>query len=72
MEIVKIKANSSPDLMSKTRHTHQVACPPRLMRVETHPNGGASVVYLHQRDVDMLSAPQQESLAKEFLKVHII
>ncbi|XP_026731059.1 uncharacterized protein LOC113496134 [Trichoplusia ni] len=41
----------------------------RLMRVETHPNGGASVVYLHQRDVDMLSAPQQESLAKEFLKL---
>ncbi|KAJ8707489.1 hypothetical protein PYW08_010741 [Mythimna loreyi] len=41
----------------------------RLMRVETHPNGGASVVYLHQRDVDMLSAPQQEVLAKEFLKL---
>ncbi|XP_035456675.2 lysine-specific demethylase RSBN1L [Spodoptera frugiperda] len=41
----------------------------RLMRVETHPNGGASVVYLHQRDVDMLSAPQQEALAKEFLKL---
>ncbi|XP_063543034.1 lysine-specific demethylase RSBN1L [Cydia strobilella] len=41
----------------------------RLMRVDTHPNGGASVVYLHQRDVDMLSASQQESLAKEFLKL---
>lgn len=41
----------------------------RLMRVETHPNGGARVVYLHQRDVDMLSASQQESLAKEFLKL---
>ncbi|CAB3258672.1 unnamed protein product [Arctia plantaginis] len=41
----------------------------RLMRVETHPNGGASVVYLHQRDVDMLNAQQQESLAKEFLKL---
>ncbi|XP_075986904.1 uncharacterized protein LOC142983776 [Anticarsia gemmatalis] len=41
----------------------------RLMRVETHPNGGASVVYLHQRDVDMLNTQQQESLAKEFLKL---
>ncbi|XP_038219093.1 uncharacterized protein LOC119837552 [Zerene cesonia] len=41
----------------------------RLMRVETHPNGGASVVYLHQNDVDMLSATQQEALAKEFLKL---
>lgn len=41
----------------------------RLMRVETHPNGGASVVYLYQHDVDMLSAIQQEELAKEFLKV---
>ncbi|XP_028044091.1 round spermatid basic protein 1-like protein [Bombyx mandarina] len=41
----------------------------RLMRVETHPNGGASVVYLHQRDVDMLGEQQQQSLAKEFLKL---
>ncbi|CAG5058268.1 unnamed protein product [Parnassius apollo] len=41
----------------------------RLMRVETHPNGGASVVYLYQHDVDMLSEHQQESLAKEFLKL---
>ncbi|XP_046973881.1 uncharacterized protein LOC124540406 [Vanessa cardui] len=41
----------------------------RLMRVETHPNGGASVVYLNQQDVDMLSPPQQETLAKEFLKL---
>lgn len=41
----------------------------RLMRVETHPNGGASVVYLHQRDVDALNAQQQEVLAKEFLKL---
>ncbi|CAH0599169.1 unnamed protein product [Chrysodeixis includens] len=41
----------------------------RLMRVETHPNGGASVLYLQQRDIDMLSAPQQEALAKEFLKL---
>ncbi|XP_060807613.1 lysine-specific demethylase 9 [Amyelois transitella] len=41
----------------------------RLMRVDTHPNGGASVVYLNQRDVDMLSVHQQESLAKEFLKL---
>ncbi|KAL0859452.1 hypothetical protein ABMA27_010622 [Loxostege sticticalis] len=41
----------------------------RLMRVETHPNGGASVVYLHQRDIDMLNAQQQEVLAKEFLKL---
>lgn len=41
----------------------------RLMRVETHPNGGASVVYLHQRDVDMLNTQQQEALAKEFLKL---
>lgn len=37
--------------------------------METHPNGGASVVYLYQHDVDMLSAIQQEELAKEFLKV---
>ncbi|CAH2243720.1 uncharacterized protein LOC120634459 [Pararge aegeria] len=41
----------------------------RLMRVETHPNGGASVVYLYQHDIDMLSPTQQESLAKEFLKL---
>ncbi|XP_047519472.1 uncharacterized protein LOC125059206 isoform X1 [Pieris napi] len=41
----------------------------RLMRVETHPNGGASVVYLHQNDVDMLGPVQQEALAKEFLKL---
>nr|XP_049705735.1 lysine-specific demethylase 9 [Helicoverpa armigera] len=41
----------------------------RLMRVETHPNGGARVLYLQQRDVDMLSATQQEALAKEFLKL---
>ncbi|CAK1546767.1 unnamed protein product [Leptosia nina] len=41
----------------------------RLMRVETHPNGGASVVYLHQNDVDMLGPTQQEALAKEFLKL---
>ncbi|XP_045539586.1 uncharacterized protein LOC106716681 [Papilio machaon] len=41
----------------------------RLMRVETHPNGGASVVYLYQHDIDMLSEHQQESLAKEFLKL---
>lgn len=39
------------------------------MKVETHPNGGASVVYLYQRDVDMLSESQQALLAKEFLKV---
>ncbi|GBP26686.1 Round spermatid basic protein 1-like protein [Eumeta japonica] len=41
----------------------------RLMRVETHPNGGASVVYLNQRDVDTLNEQQQEALAKEFLKL---
>ncbi|KAJ2940974.1 hypothetical protein O0L34_g13100 [Tuta absoluta] len=41
----------------------------RLMKVDTHPNGGASVVYLYQRDIDMLSQPQQEALAKEFLKL---
>lgn len=42
------------------------------MRVETHPNGGASVLYLNQRDVDMLNAHQQEALAKEFLKVRFL
>ncbi|XP_048486685.1 uncharacterized protein LOC105386526 [Plutella xylostella] len=41
----------------------------RLMVVETHPNGGAGVVYLQQRDVDALPPPQQRALAQEFLKL---
>lgn len=39
--------------------------------MDTHPNGGASVLYLQQKDIDMLSPHQQNLLAEEFLKVYI-
>lgn len=39
--------------------------------MDTHPNGGATVLYLQQKDMDMLSPNQQNSLADEFLKVSI-
>lgn len=44
----------------------------RLIYSDTHPNGGATVLYLLQKDVDMLSPHQQTALAEEFLKVNFI
>lgn len=37
--------------------------------MDTHPNGGATVLYLQQKDIDTLSPHQQNLLAEEFLKV---
>ncbi|XP_014245007.1 round spermatid basic protein 1-like protein isoform X2 [Cimex lectularius] len=41
----------------------------RLIRIETHPNGGASVVHLYQEELNSLSSSEIKELAKEFFKV---
>ncbi|XP_077287991.1 uncharacterized protein LOC143912577 [Arctopsyche grandis] len=44
----------------------------RLIYMDTHPNGGATVLYLQHKDLEMLSPNQQNSVAEEFLKLVFI
>ncbi|KAK3909469.1 Lysine-specific demethylase RSBN1L [Frankliniella fusca] len=41
----------------------------RYMHIETHPNGGASVVHMYQEDLNHLTAEQMNELSDEFFKV---
>lgn len=41
----------------------------RFMHVETHSNGGASVVHMYQKEISHLSKEQMKELASEFFKV---
>ncbi|GLV45128.1 uncharacterized protein CBL_14299 [Carabus blaptoides fortunei] len=40
----------------------------RYMHVETHPNGGAAVIHMYQKDIEHLSRDQVKELAYEFFK----
>uniref|UniRef100_A0A182VPG2 Round spermatid basic protein 1-like protein n=2 Tax=Anopheles merus TaxID=30066 RepID=A0A182VPG2_ANOME len=41
----------------------------RFMRVEVHPNGGASVVHMYQDEISVLSEVEMEELVQEFFQV---
>lgn len=41
------------------------------MRVETYPNGGASVIHMYQDEIQNLSSNEIQDLANEFFKVYI-
>nr|CAD7398883.1 unnamed protein product [Timema poppensis] len=41
----------------------------RFIRIETYPNGGASIVHMYQDEIDVLSKEEMEELAVEFFKV---
>uniref|UniRef100_T1HC80 Uncharacterized protein n=1 Tax=Rhodnius prolixus TaxID=13249 RepID=T1HC80_RHOPR len=41
----------------------------KLMRVETYPNGGASVIHMYQDEIQNLSSNEIQDLANEFFKV---
>ncbi|KAK9496876.1 hypothetical protein O3M35_012903 [Rhynocoris fuscipes] len=41
----------------------------RFMRVETYPNGGASVIHMYQEELQSLSPTEIQELASEFFKV---
>lgn len=49
----------SPDLYRYSQYMH----------IETHPNGGASVVHMYQEELDHLSKDQLNELSDEFFKV---
>ncbi|CAG2052914.1 unnamed protein product [Timema podura] len=40
----------------------------RFIRIETYPNGGASIVHMYQDEIDVLSKEEMEELAEEFFK----
>lgn len=40
----------------------------RYMHVETHPNGGAAVIHMYQKEIEHLSRDQVKELAYEFFK----
>ncbi|XP_053696921.1 uncharacterized protein LOC128744144 [Sabethes cyaneus] len=41
----------------------------RFMRIEVHPNGGASVVHMYQDEISVLSESEMEELVSEFFSV---
>uniref|UniRef100_A0A182JNW3 Round spermatid basic protein 1-like protein n=1 Tax=Anopheles christyi TaxID=43041 RepID=A0A182JNW3_9DIPT len=41
----------------------------RFMRVEVHPNGGASVVHMYQDEISVLSETEMDELVQEFFQV---
>ncbi|XP_058124449.1 uncharacterized protein LOC131282889 [Anopheles ziemanni] len=41
----------------------------RFMRIEVHPNGGASVVHMYQDEIGVLSEVEMEELVQEFFQV---
>lgn len=41
----------------------------RFMRIEVHPNGGASVVHMYQDEISVLSETEMEELVDEFFEV---
>lgn len=41
----------------------------RFMRIEVHPNGGASVVHMYQDEINVLSDTEMEELVNEFFQV---
>ncbi|XP_055636275.1 uncharacterized protein LOC129775496 isoform X2 [Toxorhynchites rutilus septentrionalis] len=41
----------------------------RFMRIEVHPNGGASVVHMYQDEINVLSESEMEELVNEFFEV---
>lgn len=41
----------------------------RFMRIEVHPNGGASVVHMYQDEINVLSETEMEELVNEFFEV---
>ncbi|KFB39734.1 hypothetical protein ZHAS_00007426 [Anopheles sinensis] len=41
----------------------------RFMRIEVHPNGGASVVHMYQDEIGVLSEIEMEELVQEFFQV---
>ncbi|XP_055597958.1 uncharacterized protein LOC129747675 [Uranotaenia lowii] len=41
----------------------------RFMRIEVHPNGGASVVHMYQDEINVLSESEMEELVDEFFQV---
>lgn len=43
----------------------------RFIRIETYPNGGASVVHMYQDEIDCLNKTEMDELAKEFFKVSV-
>lgn len=44
----------------------------KFIRIETYPNGGASVVHMYQDEIQGLSVEEMEELATEYFKVSII
>lgn len=43
----------------------------RFIRIETYPNGGASVVHMYQDEIQSLSATELEELVTEYFKVSV-
>lgn len=41
----------------------------KFMRIEVHPNGGASVVHMYQDEISVLSETEMEELVNEFFEV---
>uniref|UniRef100_A0A0A9X9C8 Round spermatid basic protein 1-like protein n=1 Tax=Lygus hesperus TaxID=30085 RepID=A0A0A9X9C8_LYGHE len=41
----------------------------KYMRIDTYPNGGASVVHMHQEELNHLSPSELDELSKEFFEV---
>lgn len=65
-----------PSSISSISKPEQYTHPPpnlyrysRYMHIETHPNGGASVVHMYQEELDQLSSDQMDELSDEFFKV---
>lgn len=65
-----------PSSISSISKPEQYTHPPhnlyrysKYMHIETHPNGGASVVHMYQEELDQLSSDQMDELSDEFFKV---
>uniref|UniRef100_A0A182PJ66 Round spermatid basic protein 1-like protein n=1 Tax=Anopheles epiroticus TaxID=199890 RepID=A0A182PJ66_9DIPT len=64
--IGSINRNSNCQLRSKQLDGLKYG---RFMRVEVHPNGGASVVHMYQDEISVLSETEMEELVQEFFQV---
>uniref|UniRef100_A0A182NE42 Round spermatid basic protein 1-like protein n=1 Tax=Anopheles dirus TaxID=7168 RepID=A0A182NE42_9DIPT len=64
--IGSINRNANCGLRSKLLDGLKYA---RFMRIEVHPNGGASVVHMYQDEIGVLSESEMEELVQEFFQV---
>uniref|UniRef100_A0A1B6CHY5 Round spermatid basic protein 1-like protein n=1 Tax=Clastoptera arizonana TaxID=38151 RepID=A0A1B6CHY5_9HEMI len=65
---VQTKHNALPRPISSSAGAENIKYS-KFIRIETYPNGGASVVHMYQDEINELSSEEMEELATEYFKI---